>query len=98
MPRSRGPRRKSRKILTKRVRERGKLGLSRLLTKYEMGDKVVVNIDSAIHKGMPHKRYQGKVGTVIEKRGKACVIEIPQSKTVKLIIATSEHLRKHKGG
>ena len=98
MPRSRGPRRKSRKILTKRVRERGKLGLSRLLTKYEMGDKVVVNIDSAIHKGMPHKRYQGKVGTVIEKRGKACVIEIPQSsKTVKLIIATSEHLRKHKG-
>ena len=95
MPRSKGPRRKSRKILSKRVRERGKLGLSRLLTKYDMGDKVVVNIDSAIHKGMPHKRYQGKVGTIIEKRGKAYVVEIPQRKTVKLIIATSEHLRRH---
>ena len=95
MPRSKGPRRKSRSILTKRVRERGKLGLSRLLARYEVGEKVVIDIDSGIHKGMPHKRYQGKVGTIIERRGRAYVIEIPQRKTVKLIISTPEHLRRH---
>ena len=94
MPRSRGPRRKSRSVLTKRVREKGKLGLSRLLVKYEVGDKVIINIDSAIHSGMPHKRFQGKVGTVIEKRGKAYVLDLPQRKTSKYIIAGPEHIKK----
>ena len=95
MGKSKGPRRKSRSALRKRVRERGKLGLGRLLTRYEVGDTVVINIDSAIHKGMPHRRYQGKVGTVVERRGRACVVEVPQRRTVKLIVATPEHLRKH---
>jgi large subunit ribosomal protein L21e len=95
MPRSKGPKRKSRSILTKRVRERGKLGLSRLLADYEVGEKVIINIDSGIHKGMPHKRYQGKVGTIVEKRGRAYVVEIPQRKTSKLIVSTPEHLRRH---
>ena len=94
MPRSRGPRRKSRSVLTNRVREKGKLGLSRLLVKYEVGDKVIINIDSAIHSGMPHKRFQGKVGTVIEKRGKAYVLDLPQRKTSKYIIAGPEHIKK----
>jgi len=95
MGKSKGPRRKSRGVLTKRVRERGKLGLSRLLAKYEVGDKVVINIDPAIHKGMPHKRFQGKVATVVEKRGKAFVLDIPQRKTSKLVIAGREHIQKH---
>lgn len=98
MGKSKGPRRKSRSVLTKKVRERGKLGLSRLLAKYEVGDKVVINIDSAIHKGMPHKRFQGKVATIVEKRGRAYILEIPQRKTVKTIVATPEHIRMHKGG
>jgi large subunit ribosomal protein L21e len=95
MGKSKGPRRKSRSVLTKRIRERGRLPLSRLLTKYEIGDKVVINIDSAIHKAMPHKRYQGQIATVVDKRGKAFVLEIPQRKTVKTIITTPEHIRKH---
>jgi len=94
MGKSSGPRRKSRSALTKSVRERGRLGLSRLLTRYDVGDKVVVKIDSGIHKGMPHKRYQGRVGTVVERRGRAYVLEIPQTKIVKTIIALPEHLRK----
>jgi len=98
MPRSRGPRRKSRGVMTKRVRERGKLGLTRLLARYEVGEKVVINIDPAVHKGMPHKRFQGKVGTVVERRGRAYVVEIPQAKTVKRVTATPEHLRRHQEG
>ena len=95
MPKSHGPRRKSRSVLTKRVRERGKLGLSRLLAVYEIGDKVVINIDSAIHKGMPHKRFQGKVATIVEKRGKSYVLDIPQRKTSKMVIAGPEHIKRH---
>lgn len=98
MGKSKGPRRKSRAALTKRVRERGRLPLSRLLIKYEVGEKVIINIDPAIHKAMPHKRYQGKVATIVDTRGKAYVLEIPQRKTVKTIITTPEHIRKHMEG
>ena len=98
MGKSKGLRRKSRSALTKRVRERGRLPLSRLLTKYELGDKVIINIDPAIHKAMPHKRYQGKVATIVDTRGKAYVLEIPQRKTIKTIITTPEHIRKHAEG
>ncbi|TRO49008.1 50S ribosomal protein L21e [Candidatus Bathyarchaeota archaeon] len=94
MPVSRGPRRKSRSVLTKRVRDRGKLGLSRLLAEYEVGDKVIINIDPGVHKGMPHKRYQGKVGTVVEKRGRAYILDLPQRKTSKYVVAGPEHIKR----
>ena len=88
MGKSKGPRRKSRSVLTKRIRERGRLPLSRLLTKYEIGD-------SSIHKALPHKRFQCQIATVVDKRGNAFILEIPQRKTVKTIITTPEHIRKH---
>ena len=83
--------------MTKKVRERGRLPLSRLLANYEEGEKVVIDIDPAIHKAMPHKRYQGRVATVVGRRGKAYILEIPQRKTVKTIITTAHHLRPHGG-
>lgn len=83
-------------MLTKRVREKGKLGLSRLLAEYEVGDKVIINIDPGIHKGMPHKRFQGKVGTVVEKRGRAYVLDLPQRKTSKYVVAGPEHIKRQK--
>ncbi len=95
MGKSKGMRRKSRSAFTKKIRDKGRLPLSRLLTKYEEGEKVVIDIDPAIHKAMPHKRYQGKVATVVGQRGRAYILEVPQRKTVKTIITTPEHIRKH---
>jgi large subunit ribosomal protein L21e len=71
------------------------VGLSRILRTYELGDKVCVKIDPSVHKGMPHKRYQGQVAKVVAKRGNAYVLEIPQTKIVKTIIALPQHIRKH---
>ncbi len=96
MAKSKGIRRKSRSALSKKIRERGRIPLSRLLTEYKKGDKVIINIDPGVHKAMPHKRFQGKVATIVGKRGNAFITEIPQRKTVKTIITTKEHLRKHK--
>jgi large subunit ribosomal protein L21e len=61
MPKSHGPRRKSRHVLKKKTISRG---VSFLLTKYEVGDKVVINLDPREHKTMPHRRYQGQVGVI----------------------------------
>ena len=95
MAKSKGIRRKSRSALTKKVRDKGRIPLSRLLTSYEEGEKVVINIDPGIHKAMPHKRYQGKVATIVGQRGQAYIMEIPQRKTVKTIITTAHHIKKH---
>jgi large subunit ribosomal protein L21e len=89
---SRGFRRKSKQTLTKKPRERGLQPLGRLLHEYEEGEKVVVKIDSAIQKGMPHTRYQGRVGVVFEKRGRAYVVRMPEGGKVRDLIILPEHI------
>ena len=98
MSKSRGFRNKTRSLLKKKPRERGKLGLSRLLRTYEPGDKVVIKIDPSVHKGMPHRRYQGKVGVIVCRRGRAYEINVTQGDAVKEVIVRPEHLRLHSEG
>lgn len=93
MPISHGYRRKTRALLRKGPRERGKSPLSRLLYDYKPGDKIVIDIDPSIHKGMPHHRYQGKVGIIIAKRGRAYEIEVRQGERLKEIIVRPEHIK-----
>jgi large subunit ribosomal protein L21e len=83
--------------LTKEPREHGKLSLSKLLYEYPPGSRVVIMIDSGIHKGMPHRRYHGRVGTIINKRGRSYVVTVSQGDAVKEIIVRPEHLEPYKG-
>lgn len=92
MRRSKGYRSKTRTLLRKRPRERGKIGLSRILRTYSPGEKVTIIIEPSIHKGMPHRRYHGRVGIVHEKRGKSYVVHIAIGNQTKQIIARPEHL------
>ena len=89
---SKGFRRKSRQILRKKPRERGMQPLGRMLHKYNSGDKVVIKIDSSIHGGMPHSRYYGKVGVVMEQRGRAYIIEMTEEDKTRELIVRPEHL------
>ncbi len=91
MPRSKGYRRKTRGLLTKRENR----GLTFLLHDYKVEDKVVIDIDPSQVKGMPHKRYQGLVGTVEEVRRRSLVIKVPVGNKVKKIIARLEHVKPH---
>lgn len=93
MPKSQGYRKKTRALMTKKARESGKLGLSRLLKKYEPGDKVVIQIDSSVHKGMPHHRYQGRIGVVRAKRGRSYEVSVNLEDAVKELIIRPEHLK-----
>lgn len=84
---------KSRKLLRKSPRERGLPGLSKLMYEYNPGDKVVIDIDPTFITTAPHRRYQGKVGTVLEKRGKAYVIEVYLGNKRKIIVTTKDHIK-----
>lgn len=97
MPRkSKGYRKKTRSLLRKKPRERGKVGLSKILHEYKPGQKVVVKINSSVHKGMPHRRYHGRIGVIANKKGRAYVVGVTQGKAVKEIIARPEHLESHR--
>jgi len=97
MRKSKGYRAGTRRLLKKEPRERGKIRLSKLLYEYQPGVRVVVKIDASVHKGMPHRRYHGKVGTVIAKRGRSYVVSVPQGDAVKEIVVRPEHLEPYKG-
>ncbi len=94
---SQGLRRKTRNILKKSVRERGSVPpLSMLMIEYSVGGKVCIVPNPAIHFGMPHRRYYGKVGTVVGRRGRAYAVEVFLGDKRKLLYVMPEHLRPHK--
>jgi large subunit ribosomal protein L21e len=90
--RSKGYRSRTRTLFRKESRERGKVGLSRLLRTYNLGDKVKIRIDSSVHKGMPHRRYHGRVGIIKGRRGRSYVIEVAEGKQTRTLIARPEHI------
>ncbi len=93
MPHYKGYRRKTRKLLTLE----GKRGLSYLLNEYKPGDKVVIKIDPSQHKGMPHRRYHGKVATVVEVRKRSLVLQLAVGNKIKTIYARLEHVEPFSG-
>ena len=94
---SKGLRSGTRRLLSKKPRERGKINLSRILHDYKPGDRVCVKIDPSIHKGMPHKRYHGKIGIIKNRKGRSYVLEVGIGSGIKEIIARPEHFKPHKG-
>ncbi len=96
--RAKGFRHKSRTLLTRKPRERGKTSLTKILHGYEAGEKVVVKIDPSVHKGMPHRRFHGRVGVIINKRGRSYVVHVSQGNATKEIIVRPEHLTPHSSG
>lgn len=70
-------------------------GLTRLLREYSVSDKVVIDIDPAQVKGMPHRRFQGLVGTVREVLRRSLVIEVPVGNKMKTVITRLEHVKPH---
>lgn len=89
MPKSRGYRRKTRA----RFRAKPRSPLGALLREYNVGDRVVIDVDSRQTKGMPHRRFQGSVGSIDEIRRRSVVIEVPVGDKMKQVIARLEHIK-----
>ncbi|MDH4214534.1 MAG: 50S ribosomal protein L21e [Candidatus Odinarchaeota archaeon] len=94
---SHGYRARTRGLMTKRIREKGLSSPSKVLVDYEAGQRVDIVIDSGFHKGMPHRRYQGKTGIVTGLRGRAVLVDVGLGKATKSLIVRREHLRVSKG-
>jgi large subunit ribosomal protein L21e len=90
MTRSHGSRRKSRSVLTKSNVLRG---ITYLLINYKIGDKVMINIDPSEHNTMPHRRYQGKIGTILEVGKRIVRIAIQIGNKEKILQTKRNHIK-----
>ena len=97
MKKSKGYRRGTRRIAKKPTREKGKPNIGKLLIEHEVGSQVIVKIDSSVQKSIPHRRFHGKIGTVLDKRGRGYVVSVPQGESIKEIVVRPEHLERYKG-
>ncbi len=96
---SQGLRHRTRRLFRKSVRERGAVpGLSLVMREYKVGDRVHIVPNPAVHEALPHRRFAGKTGTVVGKRGRAYLIEVFVGDKRKILITVPEHLRPAQGG
>ncbi|MFX0026004.1 MAG: 50S ribosomal protein L21e [Candidatus Hermodarchaeota archaeon] len=89
-----GYRAKTRKRHRKKVREKGLGSVEKYLVEYKMGDKVDIITDPSQHKrGMPHRRFHGLTGTIMNQRGRCYEVQVKLGNSKKLLIIGKEHLR-----
>merc|ERR1711985_4028 len=100
MPKSEGYRCCTRDMFSRPFRKNGMPNLTTYLTTFKLGDMVDIKANSAIQKGMPHKFYHGRTGTVWNVTRRAIGVEVNkvhrQKQLVKRIHVRVEHLRPSK--
>ena len=87
--RSHGFKHKSRSVMTKDSPR----GVSFMLREYSVGDRALVIIDPRQHKGLPHRRYHGKVGTVKEGGSSSIILHVKLGEKTKTLITRFDHIK-----
>lgn len=86
---AKGKRAKTRRKLRNR---KPKPSVNRLLAELPTGTAVQISINSSVHSGIPHHRWQGKTGTVTGKRGLAFEVDVAERKQHRTLVVGSAHL------
>jgi large subunit ribosomal protein L21e len=89
---SKGLRSRTRGTLTKEVRERGLPPITRFLQTFAVGDRVIVRLEASDPRGQPHPRYQGRVGVVVGRQGRAYRLAFDDGGKRKQLLANAVHL------
>ena len=83
-------------IKRKRIREKGKVPISRYFQKFDSGDSVALVMELGDQSpGFP-KRMQGKTGKILEKKGSSYVVEVKDFNMKKKYSVRPIHLKKIK--
>ncbi len=87
--RSHGFRHKSRSVMTKKSPR----GVAFLLREYKQGQQALVIIDPRQHKGLPHRRYHGKVGLITNVDRRAVTLDVKLGNKTKTLITRYDHIK-----
>ena len=77
---------------TRKLKGKGIVTVAQMVRTFKVGEKVIVT-PKAKWDGMPHLRYTGRQGTIIEKRGKSYYVEVRDFSVKKRIIVGAVHLK-----
>ena len=69
------------------------LSIDNFIKTFNIGDKVAIVPKSNI-KNIPHPRYKGRVGTIIDKRGSSYVVKVKIMSANRILIVPQLHLEK----
>lgn len=88
-------RRKTRHLFAKAsYKDKGKIKLRDYFMEYEAGDKVILKAEPAVQKGLFFRRFYGKVGTILRKKGTCYEVSIKDFNKEKTVITHPVHLKK----
>lgn len=79
----------------KRIRQKGKIKLSKYFKKFQNGEKVAIVRDLGVKASFP-RRIIGNSGKIIDSRGSHKLVEIKEGNKTKTFIIHPIHLKKLK--
>jgi len=91
----------NKKAKGKRAKQRDKMKrkerptVNKLLQEIENGAIVKIKINSSVHSGLPHFRYQGLTGKVSGRKGKAYLVDVKLGNQPRELIIHPAHLSQH---
>jgi large subunit ribosomal protein L21e len=88
-----GSRRKSRNLMSKPKRLRGKVSLTRYFQALEPGQRVALKAEPSVQAGIYFKRFHGRVGVVGQRLGSCYEVKIDDHGKAKTLIVHPVHLK-----
>ena len=79
--------------MSKSIRTKGKLQLSRYFQEFNPGDKAAVVIEKSLAMNFP-TNIQGRTGVIESRRGKSYIVKINDQKKEKKFLIEPIHLKK----
>ncbi len=89
-----GAHRRSRKRLAIPKGKKGRIELRKALQSFKNGERVLIAPAAYFQKNIPHRRFFGISGVVVQKKGKAYTVEVIQGSAKKTVDLLPVHLRK----
>jgi large subunit ribosomal protein L21e len=78
--------------MRKKPRTRGVSSSTKAMQQFDVGANVSIKIDSSVHKGMPHHRFQGYTGKIEGTQGAAYLVGVTVGNKHKTLVVLPEHL------
>lgn len=91
---SHGKKANTRSLLTKKMSERNRNIISKIMQDFDGGESVSIDINPSVEGGMPFRRFNGLQGTVIEKQGRCYLVEVKCGNKMKKVLANPAHLKR----
>jgi len=89
-----GSRKRTRHKMSKPLRRKGKLSLTKYFQDFKAGDKVALKAEPAYHKGLYPMKFHGKICMIKGRRGKCYELIAKDGGKTKMLLVHSVHLKK----